>query len=114
MAPCPFCNLPPERIVRASAHVRAIRSSIPVSPGHLLLVPRRHVASLFGLNIVEWVELGQLLVEARSVLMAEFKPEGFNIWVNDGAIAGQTVMHLHLHLVPRYRGQQMDSCGDTR
>ena len=74
VACCPFCNLPQERIVAASEHMRAIRDAFPVSPGHTLLLPRRHVGSLFDLTVVEWVELGQLLARVRAALQAEFRP----------------------------------------
>ncbi len=94
--------------------MRAIRDAFPVSPGHTLLVPRRHVVSLFDLTVVEWVELGQLLAWVRTALQAEFRPDGFNIGVNEGVAAGQTVMHLHVHLIPRYRGDRPDPRGGVR
>ncbi|MBL8251773.1 MAG: YqgE/AlgH family protein, partial [Candidatus Competibacter sp.] len=112
--PCPFCSPPPERIVGRTARALAIRDAYPVSAGHTLLVPRRHVGSLFDLTMVEWVELGQLLVELRATLAAERRPDGFNIGVNEGAAAGQTVPHLHLHLIPRYLGDQPDPRGGVR
>ncbi|MEZ5575955.1 MAG: HIT family protein [Candidatus Competibacteraceae bacterium] len=96
-------NLSQERIVAASEHMRAIRDAFPVSPGHTLLLPRRHVGSLFDLTVVEWVELGQLLARIRTALQAEFRPDGFNVGVNEGVAAGQTVPHLHVHLIPRIR-----------
>lgn len=111
---CPFCSLSPARIVYQTAHILVIRDGFPVSPGHMLLIPRRHVASLFSLTIVEWVELGQLLAEVRTALLAEFQPDGFNIGINEGTAAGQTVMHSHLHLIPRYRGDQPDPRGGVR
>jgi diadenosine tetraphosphate (Ap4A) HIT family hydrolase len=111
---CPFCSLPPERIVQTTERIRVVRDAFPVSPGHTLLIPRRHVASLFGLTVVEWVELGQLLVRARTALLDEFQPDGFNIGINDGPAAGQTVSHLHVHLIPRYRGDQPDPRGGVR
>ena len=111
---CPFCNLSQERIVAVSEHMRAIRDAFPVSPGHTLLLPRRHVGSLFDLTVVERVELGQLLARVRTALQAEFRPDGFNVGVNEGAAAGQTVPHLHVHLIPRYRGDRPDPRGGIR
>ena len=111
---CPFCSLPPERIVQTSERIYAVRDAFPVSLGHTLLIPRRHVASLFGLTVVEWVELGQSLARARSALLDEFHPDGFNIGINDGSAAGQTVSHLHVHLIPRYRGDQPEPRGGVR
>lgn len=113
-SPCPFCSLPSERIVSRTAHIVAIRDDFPITPGHTLLIPRRHVTSLFGLTMVEWVELGQLLTEVRTALLAEYQPDGFNIGINEGTAAGQTVMHLHLHLIPRYHGDQPDPRGGIR
>ena len=111
---CPFCALAPERIVHRTEHLYAIRDAFPVAPGHTLLIPRRHVVSLFDVTVVEWVELGQLLVEARAALRSEFQPDGFNIGVNDGPAAGQTVRHLHVHLIPRYCGDRPDPRGGVR
>ena len=108
---CPYCFLPPELVVGQTPHMVAIRAVAPASQGHTLLVPRRHVVSLFGLTIVEWVELGQLLTEARAALMAEFQPDGFNVEASDGAAAGQVVKHLHVHLIPRYRGDRLEARG---
>ncbi|HCK82488.1 MAG TPA: HIT family protein [Candidatus Competibacter sp.] len=109
-AACPFCSPPPERLVGQTARVLAIPDEWPVSPGHTLLLPRRHVVSVAGLNIVEWVELGQLLTEIRALLLAELHPDGFSVGIEEGA-AGQAVRHLHLHLIPRYRGDQPDPRG---
>ncbi|NMQ18065.1 HIT family protein [Candidatus Competibacter phosphatis] len=111
---CPFCNLSQERIVAVSEHMRAIRDAFPISPGHTLLLPRRHVGSLFDLTVVEWVELGQLLARSRTALQAEFRPDGFNVGVNEGVAAGQTVPHLHVHLIPRYQGDRPDPRGGIR
>ena len=111
---CPFCALAPERIVHRTEHFCAICDAFPVAPGHTLLIPRRHVVSLFDVTVVEWVELGQLLVEARAALRSELRPDGFNIGVNDGAAAGQTVRHLHVHLIPRYCGDRPDPRGGVR
>lgn len=83
-------------------------------PAHMPLPPRRHVASLFDLTVVEWVELGQLLAQARTVLQAEFRPDGFNVGVNHGTAAGQTVPHLHVHMIPRCRGDRLDPRGGVR
>ncbi len=111
---CPFCALAPERIVHHTEHLYAIRDAFPVTPGHTLLIPRRHIVSLIDVTVVEWVELGQLLVEARAALRSEFQPDGFNIGVSEGAAAGQTVNHLHVHVIPRYCGDCPDPRGGVR
>lgn len=92
----------------------AIRDGFPVSPGHTLVIPRRHVASLAELTADEAGAIWSLLAEARSGLDAEFRPDGYNVGVNDGRAAGQTVMHLHVHLIPRYEGDRADPRGGVR
>lgn len=111
---CPFCNLSHASIVRENVHAIAILDGFPVSPGHTLIVPKRHVASLFEASGEEREALLSLLADARELLVKERKVDGFNIGINDGAAAGQTVMHLHIHLIPRYLGDVADPRGGVR
>ena len=111
---CPFCNLPPERVLRASELCLAFKDAYPVSPGHTLIVPKRHVASFFQITGEERSELFSLLESCRNDLVARHKPAGFNIGINDGSAAGQTVMHVHIHLIPRYSGDKADPRGGVR
>lgn len=111
---CPFCKLAADRIVHAGDHTIAVRDAFPVSPGHTLVIPRRHVASLFETTERERAELLSLLALARDLLEREYRPAGYNVGVNDGAVAGQTVMHLHVHLIPRYPGDREDPRGGVR
>jgi diadenosine tetraphosphate (Ap4A) HIT family hydrolase len=111
---CAFCSLRPERIVRATDSGMVIRDAYPVSPGHTLIVPKRHVPSFFDATPVEKVELLNLLEWAKEELLSKHRPDGFNIGVNDGLAAGQTVMHLHIHLIPRYSGDSADPRGGVR
>lgn len=111
---CPFCNLPPERIVVKNTKAVMIRDGYPVSPGHTLILPRRHIGSFFEIDPLEREALLILLDEAKRRLEKEFHPDGFNIGINDGAAAGQTVPHLHIHLIPRYAGDQPDPRGGVR
>jgi diadenosine tetraphosphate (Ap4A) HIT family hydrolase len=92
----------------------AIRDGFPVSQGHTLVIPRRHIGSFFEVTDEERADLMQLLVQARQALEQEFHPAGYNIGINDGAAAGQTVPHLHLHLIPRYVGDRDDPRGGVR
>ena len=92
----------------------AIRDGFPISPGHTLIIPNRHIASFFELDGGERTQLLALLDRAKGVLDAEFKPHGYNIGINDGPAAGQTVPHLHMHLIPRYKGDQEDARGGVR
>jgi diadenosine tetraphosphate (Ap4A) HIT family hydrolase len=112
--PCPFCTLPDERIVDQNDLALVIRDGFPVSPGHTLVIPKRHVGSFFELNEEEIASMMALLKRAKSVLDVEFKPESYNIGVNDGPQAGQTVPHLHMHLIPRYTGDVADPRGGVR
>lgn len=111
---CPFCTLPADRIVLADDHAVVIRDGFPVSPGHTLVIPRRHVGSFFEISAEERASLLRLLDEAQGALAAEFNPDGWNIGINDGPAAGQTVPHLHIHLIPRYRGDSEDPRGGVR
>jgi len=112
--PCPFCSLPAERFVRQSEHAVVIHDGFPVSPGHTLIIPRRHVASFFDITHAERADLMSLLAATRDDLEREFRPAGYNVGINDGAAAGQTVPHLHIHLIPRYAGDREDPRGGVR
>lgn len=111
---CPFCSLDEGRVLQTSAHARAIRDAYPVSEGHTLVVPNRHVASLYDLTAEEQADVWRLAGEVRAALAASYGPDGFNIGVNDGAAAGQTVAHAHVHIIPRYVGDVPDPRGGIR
>jgi diadenosine tetraphosphate (Ap4A) HIT family hydrolase len=111
---CPFCTLPPSRILENNTHGLVIRDGFPVSPGHTLVVPKRHIGSFFELEVSERDDLLKLLDHAKAKIQSEFKPDGYNIGINDGAAAGQTVGHLHIHLIPRYLGDRPDPRGGVR
>ena len=111
---CPFCTLPADRIVLGNAQAVVIRDAFPISPGHTLVIPRRHVGSFFDITPEERTAMLALVDEARSGLEQAYKPQGYNIGINDGAAAGQTVPHLHIHLMPRYTGDVPDPRGGVR
>jgi diadenosine tetraphosphate (Ap4A) HIT family hydrolase len=111
---CPFCTIPPDRVLFESDTALAIRDAFPVSPGHTLVIPKRHVASLFDCTEAEQSALLKLLNLVRMDVDREFQPAGYNVGVNDGVAAGQTVMHLHMHLIPRYAGDAPDPRGGVR
>lgn len=113
-ANCPFCALPAERIILSNAHGIVIRDGFPISQGHTLVIPRRHTGSFFDLEEPERNALLALLEEARQRLDREMGPDGYNIGINDGPAAGQTVPHLHIHLIPRFRGDRADPRGGVR
>jgi diadenosine tetraphosphate (Ap4A) HIT family hydrolase len=112
--PCPFCTLPKERVIDSNPHGVVIRDGFPISPGHTLVIPNRHIGSFFELTPDERQSLLDLLDAAKLVLDSELKPDGYNIGINDGPSAGQTVPHLHIHLIPRYNGDQTDPRGGVR
>ena len=112
--PCPFCTLPLERIIDSNDLALVIRDGYPVSPGHALVIPKRHIGSWFEITQAEQQALLDLLTKAKAILETEFKPDGYNIGINDGPNAGQTVPHLHMHLIPRYKGDQEDPRGGVR
>jgi diadenosine tetraphosphate (Ap4A) HIT family hydrolase len=112
--PCPFCTLPSERIVDSNEYGIAIRDGFPISNGHTLIIPKRHVGSFFETTQEEKLALLDLLEKAKSILKKELNPPSFNIGINDGKEAGQTVPHLHIHLIPRYEGDQDDPRGGVR
>lgn len=113
-ARCPFCALQPERVLLGNGSAIAFRDAYPVSPGHTLVVPVRHVASLFDTTPEERAAMFGLVETAKQQLQVEFGPAGYNIGINDGAAAGQTVSHLHSHQIPRYPGDRPDPRGGIR
>lgn len=113
-ASCPFCQLPESRIVARSKLSITIRDGHPVSRGHTLLIPNRHVADWFGLTAEEAADLLAAAHQAKVGLDSELHPDGYNLGVNAGVVAGQTVMHVHLHLIPRFAGDTPDPRGGIR
>jgi diadenosine tetraphosphate (Ap4A) HIT family hydrolase len=109
---CPFCQ--PEAVLLQNELAFALFDRSPVTPGHMLLIPRRHVADWFETTADERVHLMTLADEARAVLIQERRPDGFNLGVNVGMAAGQTVFHVHLHLIPRYVGDVANPRGGVR
>ena len=114
MSNCPFCTLAPERIIDSNEFGVIIRDGFPISPGHTLVIPKRHIGSWFAISNAEQLGLLDLLARAKVVLQEELNPDGYNIGINDGPAAGQTVPHLHMHLIPRYKGDIEDPRGGVR
>ena len=114
LKPCPFCTLPAERIIDSNEFGVVIRDGYPISKGHTLIIPKRHVGSFFETTQDEKLALLALLESAQQKLKKEFNPPSFNIGINDGKEAGQTVPHLHIHLIPRYESDLVDPRGGVR
>jgi diadenosine tetraphosphate (Ap4A) HIT family hydrolase len=111
---CPFCAPPVERVFHQDDLVLGLWDAFPVAAGHALIVPRRHVAGWFEIDEAERIALIRGTDAARTAILAHFPADGFTIGVNDGVAAGQTVSHLHLHVIPRVRGDVADPRGGVR
>jgi diadenosine tetraphosphate (Ap4A) HIT family hydrolase len=113
--PCPFCGLNESgRVFYQDDLIAAVWDGYAVSPGHALIVPRRHVADWFDASQEEQAALMRGLDIARAAVLERYQPDGFNVGINIGAAAGQTVFHLHVHLIPRYAGDVPDPRGGVR
>ncbi|ALG67492.1 HIT family protein [Beggiatoa leptomitoformis] len=114
---CPFCALmlnPTSQRVYDDELVFVIRDKFPVSQGHTLIIPRRHYASWFEATETEQLALFSALAIAKVNIQTQYQPDAYNIGINDGAVAGQTVPHLHIHLIPRYQSDTVEPRGGIR
>ncbi len=111
---CPFCDPPTDRVFAQNQLVIALWDGYPVSPGHALIIPRRHVPSLFDATEQEQSALLVMVNSARAIIDRSHRPDGYNIGLNVGAAAGQTVFHLHVHVIPRFVGDVDDPRGGVR
>jgi diadenosine tetraphosphate (Ap4A) HIT family hydrolase len=111
---CPFCNLVPDRILDSNAHAVAVADAFPVSPGHTLVIPKPHNSCFFELALDEIAAVHELLCRRKAHLEETLKPAGYNIGINFGEAAGQTIGHLHVHLIPRFRGDVAELRGGVR
>jgi len=115
VAPCAFCTPDAARVFLESDVAYALWDGYPVTEGHALVIPRRHARDYFDLTSEELLACDALLREARRLLVArDPSVEGFNIGFNVGEVAGQTVFHCHVHLIPRRRGDVADPRGGVR
>ena len=114
MNECVFSHVPDERVVHESINWLVIRDGYPVSPGHTLILPQRHIKDYFDINTSEHAELPSVIDSVKSQLDKEFSPSAYNIGINCGEDAGQTVFHLHIHIIPRFKGDQEDPRGGVR
>jgi diadenosine tetraphosphate (Ap4A) HIT family hydrolase len=114
MSECPFCELLSTEWIASSESSVAFYDRYPISPQHTLVIPRRHVGSIFDLSEPELANLWQLVATVRLQLIATTDAREFNIGINDGLAAGQTVMHAHIHVIPRRKGDVEDPRGGIR
>jgi diadenosine tetraphosphate (Ap4A) HIT family hydrolase len=102
---CIFCN--PRKnltLLTESATAYALLDGYPISQGHALIIPKRHLANFFDLEIAEQAECWLMANKVQQIISKEFNPDGFNVGINIGRAAGQSVMHSVIHLIPRYKG----------
>ena len=111
--PCLFCK-DPRGVSLECELAYSARDSYAVSPGHTLVIPRRHVVSFFDLTPEEINACIELITKERKRVDKEFKPDGYNIGVNVGPAAGQSIFHVHIHVIPRYNGDVENPQGGVR
>ena len=112
---CPFCRLARRvKVICETATCVAFYDGYPVSPGHTLIVPKRHVASYFDLTHHEREAMNVMLQYVRQKVDERFHPDGYNVGINVGDAAGQSVFHVHMHLIPRYKGDVPNPKGGVR
>jgi len=111
---CLFCNLDKDQIILENDLAVAIMDKYPVNEGHMLFIPKRHFKIYFEATKEEVVALYDLIHEGKKYLDEKYHPDGYNIGINVGEDGGQTIMHLHIHLIPRYKGDAEDPRGGIR
>ena len=113
METCIFCS-PEREILARNESAIAVFDTYPVSPGHALVLPLRHVATIWDLNAAEYDDCFRLVRAVQPLLAARFSPDGFNVGANCGEAAGQSVWHAHIHVIPRYKGDTPNPRGGVR
>ena len=114
-SPCPLCEMVASRAAeRRSGSAAAVADGFPLSTGHTLVLPVRHVPDFFALSADEQADVWRLVSKVRADLERQFAPDGFNVGLNAGAAAGQTVDHAHVHVIPRFVGDVPDPRGGVR
>ena len=112
---CPFCNPDSEReLIVESATAYSIYDKFPVNEGHALIIPKKHYADYFDLSFKEQSACWFMLNKVKEIISKKFNPDGFNLGVNINETAGQTISHVHIHLIPRYKGDVKEPRGGVR
>ena len=109
-----ICHPREGEVIFSSELVKGVWDTYPLNPGHVLLVPHRHIARWFDATPEEQVALTSAIEQATAAIEEQYSPEGFNIGFNDRKAAGQSVPHLHIHIIPRYEGDVPDPRGGIR
>ena len=111
---CIFCDVEHERVLAENELCFAIRDGFPVSNGHTLIIPKRHMANYFDLTDEEAMAMQAMMKDLKMKLDADLSPDGYNVGINVNEAAGQTVFHVHMHLIPRYKGDVENPRGGVR
>lgn len=111
---CPFCSIDSGRLIIESESVIALWDGFPVSRGHALVVPKRHVSGWFDASREEKIAIIDAIELVKTEIEKAYQPDGYNVGFNSGRAAGQTVFHLHVHVIPRYDGDSPDPRGGVR
>lgn len=113
---CLFCQILQNKtdIIYENEYFYVIYDHFPVSKGHTLIIPKRHIEDYFSLTFDEASILHQTILLMKELLDQEFQPDGYNIGINNGEAAGQSIFHLHIHLIPRYIGDVVQPKGGVR
>jgi diadenosine tetraphosphate (Ap4A) HIT family hydrolase len=112
---CPFCNPDSNsELILESATAYAIFDKFPVNQGHALIIPKKHISDYFQLTFKEQSACWFMLNAVKDIIIEKFHPDGFNIGINVQEAAGQTISHVHIHLIPRYKGDVLEPRGGVR
>lgn len=112
---CPFCQVNSKaEVILDSPSAYAIFDKFPVSNGHVLIIPKRHCADYFELDLKEQSTCWKMINHVKDIIQERYNPDGFNIGINVNEPAGQTIPHVHIHLIPRYVGDVEDPRGGVR
>jgi len=114
MSECIFCDYNKSEIIVENKLAFAVLDHFPVNNGHCLIIPKRHFADFFETTEEEIKAIYSLMHEVKEMFDIQYEPAGYNIGINVGAYAGQTINHLHVHLIPRYIGDVEDPRGGIR
>ncbi len=111
---CSFCNTPESKYLIRNELCYALLDQDPVSEGHVLIIPFRHFSNYFDVTEEEKNAIWSLVDDVKHVIRQENSPDGYNVGINIGRAAGQTIPHLHVHVIPRYEGDMADPRGGIR
>lgn len=116
MKTCIFCDINENkfRVIKTFNYCIAIEDQFPVSPGHILIIPYKHFPDWFSITKEIQIDILEAIDFLKKYLDDQYQPDGYNIGINNGTAAGQTVMHVHIHLIPRYHGDAHSPRGGVR